>query len=233
MRQIGPMTKKIDLQEKEIGQLKTLNASMKTLNATMKTDVGFLSKKAELQEEDIVQLKASNMELKASDMAMKASNKQLSETVTKVSPTKCFQEMPHPHPFPLKHDGVIGSIWRRMVLNEARKKLINKYPNQAAFNFNSESLSNSVTLLHNALSDEDLKLLSLDALRVIFDSSYNSIRYQGNVAAHEAKQADLAFSVLSADVKETQRRLLKEIYSYVCSQEPEFLVPLEARGGSL
>jgi hypothetical protein len=85
-----------------------------------------------------------------------------------------------------------------------------------------------VVQLHNALSHEDSNLLSLDALRAIFDSSDNTIRSQGNIAAHDAPQGDLAFSVLSVDVKGKQRELLKAIFKYAYSTEPEFLGELDA-----
>lgn len=103
-------------------------------------------------------------------------------------------------------------------MDDARKKLTIDYPNTASL----QSETFSLNELHNSLSQEHSDLLSLDALRVIFDSSENTVRSQGNIAAHEAPQEELAFSVLSTDINGKRRKLLASIYRYAYSGDPEF-----------
>jgi hypothetical protein len=57
---------------------------------------------------------------------------------------------------------------------------------------------------------------------MIFDSSDDSIRDDGNRAAHEAPLADRVDSVLEATLVKTQRALLGKIYYFTHSKEPDF-----------
>ena len=65
-------------------------------------------------------------------------------------------------------------------------------------------------------------MLSYDALTMIFDSSDNSMRDDGNKAAHEAPLADRVDSVLEATLTKTQRALLGKIYFFAHGKEPDF-----------
>jgi len=210
--QIAVLVKKVDSQGKEIGQLKSTNTKLETnvnlleknvnqlksTNTKLEKNVNLLEMKADLQEEEIVRVKASNTELKAS-------NTELGATLA-------------------RHAKIIGSLRRRIVLDDARKKLTDVYPNQATTSqLESGGLTNFATQLHNALTQEDSNLLSLEALQMIFDSSYNTIRSQGNIAAHEAPKSELTFSIFSVDVKGKQRELLSAIYKYAYSEDPVFV----------
>lgn len=65
-------------------------------------------------------------------------------------------------------------------------------------------------------------MLSYDALTLIFDSSDESIRDNGNKAAYEAPLADHVDSVLEATLTNTQRALLGKIYFFAHGKEPDF-----------
>jgi hypothetical protein len=67
----------------------------------------------------------------------------------------------------------MGSIQRRIVLDAARKKLFVDYPNDANYKLANES----VELVHSALSQEHKNLLSIDALRMVFDTFTNGAGY--------------------------------------------------------
>lgn len=105
-KQISSLGKKVDSQEKEIGNLKTSNAELKTSNAELKTSVNLLSKKAILQEEELIQVKDSNAKLQAANTMLKASNVEQAATLA-------------------QHAKIIGG--RRIVLDDARRKLANDY----------------------------------------------------------------------------------------------------------
>ena len=110
-----------------------------------------------------------------------------------------------------------------MVLDDARIKLANDY------NFSldeicprSSDLGPLVHQVQSRLNPEHKKLLSKDALTMIFDSSDDSMRDGGNKAAHEASSADRVDSVLEASLTNTQRVLLSEIYYFAHGKQPDF-----------
>jgi hypothetical protein len=57
---------------------------------------------------------------------------------------------------------------------------------------------------------------------MIFDSSDDSMRDDGNKAAHEAPLADCVDSVLGSTLTKTQRTLLAKIYYFAHGKEPDF-----------
>ena len=69
---------------------------------------------------------------------------------------------------------------------------------------------------------EHRKLLSYDALMMIFDSSDKSMRDDGNKAAHQAPLGHRADSVLDASLTSKQRDLLADIYYFAHGEEPDF-----------
>jgi len=109
-----------------------------------------------------------------------------------------------------------------MVLDDARNKLANEY------SFTLDELRPRrfdvgplVRRIQSMLKAEHAKLLSYDALAMIFDSSDNSIREDGNKAAHKAPLADRVDSVLEETLTKTQRALLGEIYFFAHGKEPD------------
>jgi hypothetical protein len=74
-----------------------------------------------------------------------------------------------------------------------------------------------VQLIQSRLNIEHAKLLSYDALAMIFDSSNGLMRDGRNKATHEAPLADRVDSVLK-----TQRALLGKIYHFAHGKEPDF-----------
>ena len=110
-----------------------------------------------------------------------------------------------------------------MVLDDARNKLANDY----SFSVDElrprrSDVSSLVQYIQSRLNTEHTKLLSYDALVMIFDSSDDSMRDDGNKAAHEAPLADHVDSVLEATLTKTQRVLLGEIYYFAHGKEPDF-----------
>jgi hypothetical protein len=110
-----------------------------------------------------------------------------------------------------------------MVLDDARNKLANDY----SFTLDElwprrSDVGPLVKHIQSKLNPEHATLLSYDALTMIFDSSDDSIRDDGNKAAHEAPLADRVDSVLEATLTKTQRTLLRKIYYFAHGKEPDF-----------
>jgi len=84
------------------------------------------------------------------------------------------------------------------------------------------NLISLVEQVHSVLTPEDSKLLSNEALVLIFDSAIHSMRDEGNMAAHEAPLSDLIDAVLEAKLTNKQRDLLKKIYRYAYEREADF-----------
>ena len=110
-----------------------------------------------------------------------------------------------------------------MVLDDARNKLANNY----CFTLDElrprhSDIGPLVQHIQSKLNAEHVKLLSYDALTIIFDSSDDSMQEDGNKAAHEAPLADRIDSVLEATLTKTQRALLGKIYYFTHGKEPDF-----------
>ena len=57
---------------------------------------------------------------------------------------------------------------------------------------------------------------------MMFDSSDDSMRENGNKAAHGAPHVECVDSVLQATLTITQRALLAKVYYFVNGKEPDF-----------
>ena len=110
-----------------------------------------------------------------------------------------------------------------MVLDDARNKLANEYTfSHDDLRPRRSDISSLVQRIQSRLSTEHAKLLTNDALTMIFDSSDDSMRDVGNKAAHNAPLADRVDSVLEATLTKTQRALLGNIYFFTHGKEPDF-----------
>jgi len=110
-----------------------------------------------------------------------------------------------------------------MVLDDARNKLANDYQfSLDELRPRPSDVGPLVRLIQSRLNTEHAKLLSYDALTMIFDSSDGSMRDDGNKAAHEAPHADRVDSVLEVTLTKPQRDLLGNIYYFAHGKEPDF-----------
>jgi hypothetical protein len=110
-----------------------------------------------------------------------------------------------------------------MVLDDARNKLADDYSfTLEELRPRRSDLGTLIKLIQSKLNPEHAKLLSNEALIMIFDSSDNSMRDVGNKAAHEAPLADRIDSVLEATLTKTQRALLGNIYFFAHGKDPDF-----------
>jgi hypothetical protein len=110
-----------------------------------------------------------------------------------------------------------------MVLDDARNKLASDYKFSVdELRPRGSDVGPLVHLIQSRLNLEHAKLLSNDALTLIFDSSDGSMRDDGNKAAHVASHSDRVDSVLGAMLTETQRALLCKIYYFTHGKEPDF-----------
>jgi hypothetical protein len=110
-----------------------------------------------------------------------------------------------------------------MVLDDARYKLANDY----SFTLDElrprrSDVGPLVRHIQSKLTAEHAKMLSYDALTMIFDSSDDSMRDKGNKVAHEAPLVDRVDSVLGATLTEMQRALLGKIYYFAHGKKPNF-----------
>ena len=122
-----------------------------------------------------------------------------------------------------QHTKTLHALNRRMVLDDARYKLANDY----SFTLDEirprrSDVGPLVQHIQSRLNAADVKLLSNDALTMIFDSSDYSMRDYGNKAAYEAPLSDRVDSVLQATLTKTQRGLLGKIYYFAHGKEPDF-----------
>jgi hypothetical protein len=109
-----------------------------------------------------------------------------------------------------------------MVLDDARIKIFETYKLTIEELWRqSSNLSSLVQQVHSVLTPEDSKLLSDEALVLIFDSSTHSMRDEGNAAAHEAPLSDRIDAVLEATLTEKQRGLLSKIWHFAYGREPD------------
>jgi hypothetical protein len=113
-----------------------------------------------------------------------------------------------------------------MVLDDAHNKIAEDY------NFTldelrprSSDLGPFTQRILSRLSVEHSKLLSIEALTLIFNSADHSMWDEGNKAAHEAPISDHIDAVLEATLTEMQRPLLRKIYYFAHSCEPDFETP--------
>ena len=115
------------------------------------------------------------------------------------------------------------------MLDEARDLIIDRYGfnisdfriggynDQAKREEMVQSLLRSVRL---ALNPGDSKLLSDDALRMIFDGGKHTIRNAGNEVAHKASLSDISLAVLEGRLTKKQSEALRKIYIFTHNQEP-------------
>lgn len=110
-----------------------------------------------------------------------------------------------------------------MVLDDARRELVRHYK------FKHEELwprkvgvDALVASVRSKLNEQHSKLLSRDALWMIFDSSDGSVRDQGNVAAHEASMDVCSFAVLESGLSSARRSILAVIYYFAYGKEVNF-----------
>ena len=113
-----------------------------------------------------------------------------------------------------QHTKTLHALNRRMVLDldDARYKLANDYSfTLDEIRSRRSDVGPLVQHIESRLSAADAKLLSNDALTMIFDSSDYSMRDYGNKAAHEAPLSDRVDSVLQATLTKTQRGVGEDI----------------------
>ncbi|KAG6847657.1 hypothetical protein H0H93_006708, partial [Arthromyces matolae] len=98
-----------------------------------------------------------------------------------------------------------GPLWRRTILDDARKKLLDECHLTAENYVNrTEELVTAVfNNLSNRPNDPNGKKLNRKHLNAIFRKT-SSIRQDGNTAAHEATPEDLAESILFAGLSKTK-----------------------------
>jgi hypothetical protein len=124
----------------------------------------------------------------------------------------------------LKHAKTLYGLKRRIVLDDARKKIATDYGlTLDQLRPRRSEVGALVARIRSLLTSEHSKLLSNEALTLIFDSRENSMREDGNKAAHEASPSDLMDALLEGTLTETQRALLAKIYYFAHGKEPDFV----------
>ncbi|KAG1742180.1 hypothetical protein EDB19DRAFT_1907647 [Suillus lakei] len=129
-----------------------------------------------------------------------------------------------------RHSSTLHALHRRVVLDEARDLLINRYdfaindlrlggPKTAAEK--RKALRELVQAVRSKLNAEDKALLSDKALQMIFESGKNTVRQQGNDAAHNASKEDLSLAILGTGLTPSQLALLEKIYEFTHNDPPQ------------
>lgn len=112
----------------------------------------------------------------------------------------------------LKHIAKLHALHRRVLLDLAREKLLERFP--IAERMNSRKLAE--TLVSRRAAD-DREELPDRAVRMVCSGT---LREDGNLAAHQASFDDLSQSALDASLMQSERETLKNIFIYVFGAEP-------------
>jgi len=197
------LTSKVDGLTSSNAGLTSSNTVLTSSNTVLTSSNTVLTSKVNGLTSSVNGLTSSNVELKEKVYKLVASNTDISSTLQ-------------------SHKKILHALNRRMVLDDARNKLANEY----SFTLDElrprrSDVGSLIRRIQSKLKAEHAKLLSYDALAMIFDSSDNSIRDDGNRAAHEAPLADRVDSVLEETLTKTQRALLGEIYFFTHGKEPD------------
>ena len=128
---------------------------------------------------------------------------------------------------------VLTALHRRVVLDDARARLVRKYdfslqeltlPRPINFSptRHAELLTQLKAQVRERLNADDSQLLSDNALNMIFDNNVGTIRDDGNAAAHEATTEEMALAVLETSLSQSQREGLQRLYKFTHNVEPNF-----------
>ncbi|KAG2153924.1 hypothetical protein DEU56DRAFT_771882 [Suillus clintonianus] len=122
----------------------------------------------------------------------------------------------------------LHALHRRVVLDEARDVLINRYGLAisdlrlgATGRKRGGALGELVRSVRSKLNAEDAALLPDDALKMIFDGGKNTVRQQGNVAAHNASKEELSLAVLGTGLNSSQLASLEMVYKFTHNEVPK------------
>ncbi|KAF9245065.1 hypothetical protein BU15DRAFT_59221 [Melanogaster broomeanus] len=176
-----------------VQSLEDENTNLKTENATLRAQVVNL-------EADNADLRSKVVNLEAKVVNLEADNADLRSTVK-------------------AHERTLMAIRRRIVLDEARDKLEEKYQISLPF---SVPLADFVHSLSTQLDSTDAANLPRRALWMIFASSPTTIRGSGNIAAHQASEEDLSNAILDVGLKREEQELLRGIYIFAHGSPPLF-----------
>jgi hypothetical protein len=113
---------------------------------------------------------------------------------------------------PPQQSATLQALHRRVVLDEARSIIINRY------NFTIDQLRLGG---YDTYSQYRAALLSDSALMMIFDSWRHSVRDDGNDAAHHASEGEVSLAVLGAGLSNAQRESLQQIYKFTHNKVPQ------------
>ncbi|KIJ66807.1 hypothetical protein HYDPIDRAFT_166273 [Hydnomerulius pinastri MD-312] len=164
------------------------NARLRDDNASLGDDIASLRDDNRLLKDDIASLRDDNRILK-----------------DRVAVLECTVKA---------HEKTLKALRRRIVLDQARDKLAEKYH----LSLSDHKPSDLVLLASARLDSKDAALLRKEALNMIF--SHSVIREGGNIAAHEASKEELSYAVLDADLTPLQRELLEKIYTFTHDAVP-------------
>ena len=112
----------------------------------------------------------------------------------------------------LKHITKLHALHRRVLLDLAREKLLERYP--IAEPMSSHKLAEALISRRAA---DDREELPNKAVRMVCSGT---LREDGNIAAHQASFDDLSQSALDASLIQSERETLKNIFIYVLGEEP-------------
>ncbi|KAF5386088.1 hypothetical protein D9615_002185 [Tricholomella constricta] len=201
-------------QANDIKQLRKANAGQandikqfREANAGQANDIKQLRKANAGQANDIKQLREANAGQGNDIKQLREANAEISTSVQ-------------------RHTKTLYALQRRMVLDDARNNIATNYGFALdELRPRSSDLGPLMQQIRSRLTAEDSKLLSFEALRLIFDNTIGSMREAGNKAAHEATFADRTEAVLEVTLTNKQRALLRDIYFFTHHTEPDFETP--------
>ncbi|KAG1742181.1 hypothetical protein EDB19DRAFT_2038567 [Suillus lakei] len=129
-----------------------------------------------------------------------------------------------------RHSSMLHALHRRVVLDEARDLLIDRYDfaisdlrlgGHRTAAEKQTALGELVQAVRSKLNAEDKTLLSDEALQMIFERGKNTVRQRGNDAAHNASEEDLSVAILGTGLDSSQLALLEKIYEFTHNDVPQ------------
>ncbi|KAG6847626.1 hypothetical protein H0H93_006966 [Arthromyces matolae] len=189
----------------ELAKVQKSNASLVASNLEFKSDLAKVQKSNAELETELAKVQASNLRLGSSNDQLKSELNTVRQLVT-------------------ENNKVLGHLRRRMILDDARTKIVQDLKLRwDDVSVNTEPRLKEVTeLVFHRLSHHLPKPLPMDVIKPIFDASMGSLRFKGNMAAHESPRDKIADSVHASELTNREREILKEIYLYAYGEEAPF-----------
>lgn len=128
-----------------------------------------------------------------------------------------------------RHSITLHYLHRRVVLDDARELISTRYNfTTDELRFQGQGVAGKLNALPQLvgkvrarLRPDDALLLNDDALCMIFDGSFGTVRSEGNTVAHSASKEDLSLAFHGLGLTASQAATLQNIYTFANHKIPQ------------